>query len=186
MGDIVAVKFKVGWTGQILYRQYLDRIIGTMSRLVLVRGTPGGLIAPHGSPRRPSCLTFTSDHPRAHILALARRTWHTRWYSKTHLDFVSNNAIKFKITDCWLRSAQNITALSNTVTLTKRITGIFATSERHFITRCWNEEMFRFYHLSPQSVHRPSQRLSNVFILWQFGVAVKIPLTQNVSHAIKL
>ena len=74
MGDIVAVKFKVGWTGQILYRQYLDRIIGTMSRLVLVRGTPGGLIAPHGSPRGPSCLTFTSDHPRAHILALARRT----------------------------------------------------------------------------------------------------------------
>jgi len=25
--------------------------------------------------------------------------------------------------------------------------------------------------LPPQSVHRPSQSLSNVFILWQFGVA---------------
>ena len=103
-----------------------------------------------------------------------------------NLEFVSNNAIKFKLTDFWLRFAQNIAALSNTVTLTKRITGIFATSEFHFITRCWIEEEFRFYHLSPQSVHRPPQRLSNVFILWQFGVAVKITLPKNVSHAIKL
>ena len=41
--------------------------------------------------------------------------------------------------------------------------------------KCFNDEgpRWKVYHLAPQSVHRASQGLPDVFILWQFGVAAK-------------